>query len=100
MKYRKKPVVIEAMRFTGFNAQEVIEWAKKCAPNLTEPVFHWRKDPDTEGEYALQIHTLEGEMLAVSGDMIICGVNGEFYPCKPDIFAKTYEPETATPTVS
>jgi hypothetical protein len=57
----------------------------------------YRKRPvevDVEGpiQQPETIHTLEGDMLATAGDYIITGVNGERYPCKPDIFAKTYEP--------
>lgn len=92
MKYRKKPVVIEAMKWTGYNGNDVIQWAKKASPNLKTPVFRFVQDAENENLYALYIMTLEGEMLADVGDMIICGVNGEFYPCKPDIFEKTYEP--------
>ena len=92
MKYRKKPVVVEAIQFTGYNGLEVIDWIKACAPDIKEPIFHWNKDADDENLYTLTIHTLEGDMLASAGDFIICGVHGEFYPCKPDIFDKTYEP--------
>lgn len=63
-RYRKLPVVIEAFRLDG----------------------RWRGGPDIA-----KIKTLEGEMTASKGDWIIRGVNGEIYPCKPDIFAKTYE---------
>jgi len=77
MKYRKKPVVIEAVQFTGDN-------------HFTLGAFCGRKArPDGDN---LLIDTLEGEMTARPGDWIIQGVHGEFYPCKPDIFAATYEP--------
>jgi len=80
MKYRKKPVVIEAMQFTVDEKDRVFNWIT-CS---TAPVFI--------DEYpAIKIQTLEGVMTAVLGDWIIKGVNGEFYPCKPDIFEKTYE---------
>lgn len=79
VKYRKKPVVIEAMRLTERNAIEVSAWcdgeAKFMRPAMPS-VF---------------IRTLEGTMRADVGDYIIRGVQGEFYPCKPDIFHATYE---------
>jgi hypothetical protein len=78
MKYRKKPVVIEAVQWTGDNANEVAWFAEGKA---ILGVFHDGFD----------IHTLEGVMRANVGDYIIKGVNGEFYPCKPGIFEKTYE---------
>lgn len=76
MKFRKKPVVIEAMRWTGNNSDELVAWS----PSVRLNAFG-----------ALEIPTLEGMMEASKGDWIIRGVNGEFYPCKPDIFEKTYE---------
>lgn len=76
-KYRKKPVVIEAVQFTGNNVDEILEFAKDSFNN-----------PSTS---EIVIPTLEGNMIASIGDYIIKGVNGEFYPCKPDIFDKTYE---------
>ena len=76
MKYRKKPVVIEAMEWTGDNDREIREF-------IGEDAFL------KEGN--LFIKTLEGEMRAALGDFIIKGVSGEFYPCKPDIFEATYE---------
>jgi hypothetical protein len=83
VKYRKKPVVIEAMQFTQENKDRVYSWASSIQMNI-EPVFR-------DGKPALLIPTLEGEMIASLGNYIIKGVQGEFYPCKPDIFAKTYE---------
>lgn len=81
-KYRKKPVVIEAMLLTEETVDEVIAFIGKEVPEKEYP-----------GELAgLVIETLEGEMTARIGDYIIKGVNGEFYPCKPDIFEKTYDP--------
>lgn len=77
MKYRKRPVVIEAVQFTGMNHVDVVSF-------LGEQPF----EPSIEG---ITIKTLEGDMLAVAGDWIIRGVKGEFYPCKPDIFEATYE---------
>ena len=79
-KFRKKPVVIEAMKFTGKNADEIRAW------------IGGKFDHGDTITNVITIHTLEGDMVAQRGDWIIKGVSGEFYPCKPDIFAKTYEP--------
>lgn len=88
MKYRKLPVVIEAVEFLGFNNPNFLP------ENLVE-LFGIKTDasypPTSNKNGKLCIHTLEGDMTADIGDYIIKGVNGEFYPCKPDIFNKTYE---------
>ena len=86
MVYRKKPVVIEAFRL-GIDYIPV--WfMDKIITN--EIILHDR--PDTNlGICNVDINTLEGVMHANYGDYIIQGVNGEIYPCKPDIFEKTYE---------
>jgi len=78
-KFRKKPVIIEAMQFTGRNDKECLEFC----PIARDPID---RKPN------LIIPTLEGEHLCSVGDFIIKGVKGEFYPCKPDIFEATYEP--------
>ena len=83
MKYRKKPVVVEAVRWTGDNWAEI----KAFCPETEFP--KWRVKGET---YELYIHTLEGDHRVNTGDYIIRGVSGEYYPCKPDIFEKTYEP--------
>ena len=79
-KYRKKPVVIEAVQFLdGDYGNMVAIGDLGLKPKiLIKPL-------------RLEIDTLEGKMIANQGDYIIKGVNGEFYPCKPDIFRKTYE---------
>ena len=82
--YRKKPVVVEAVQWTGENRAEMCEFID---PEVFEII----------PRVGLVIHTLEGDHHASLGDYIIKGVNGEFYPCKPDIFAKTYESATLTP---
>jgi hypothetical protein len=86
--FRKKPVVIEAVQFTGKNGRQIQEWSSEAVIEspVLEPV-----GANPTGEY-LQIKTLEGTMTAIVGDWIIRGVKGEFYPCKPDIFEATYEP--------
>lgn len=83
MKYRKKPVEIEAIQFNGYNWAECYQFMSD-KPLLFPQVFEKREK--------IEINTLEGTMTASIGDWIIKGVNGEFYPCKPDIFEKTYEP--------
>lgn len=86
-KYRKKPVVIEAKQWDGTvdSAMEIIAWA-----SLRKGRIHYRKE--TDDYYAhLIVHTLEGDMQCRENDYIIKGVQGEFYPCKPDIFQATYD---------
>lgn len=83
-KYRKKPVEIEARQFTGFEQETGSGWD-----------LIWWIDPNGKLAWGyngdLLIQTLEGVMTATRGDYIIKGVQGEFYPCKPDIFLQTYE---------
>ena len=74
-KFRKKPIVIEAIKWYGNNENELFTLGTD-----------WRIDRGV-----LYISTLEGNMKADIGDYIIKGVNGELYPCKPDIFEKTYD---------
>ena len=87
MFYRKVPVVIEAIQFTGANGWVLKQWSDGAV--YASPVLEPTEDNPT-GEY-VQIKTLEGVMTGRVGDYIIKGVNGEFYPCKPDIFNKTYQ---------
>lgn len=77
MKYRKKPVVIDAIQWTGSNFKEVCDFISSRAMHVDNG--------------SLIIETLEGDMKASFGDYIIRGVKGEYYPCKPDIFEDTYE---------
>jgi hypothetical protein len=79
LKYVKKPVVIEAVIWTGDNVTEVLSFCNDC--------FSYEK----HGENHLDISTLEGTMSASVGDYIIKGIKGEFYACKPDIFLMTYD---------
>lgn len=95
MKFRKKPVVIEAWQFNGEDAMKWPPWLHSYeAPNGA--VCFWEELPISKARQ-LTIPTLEGAMLASVGDWIIRGVKGEVYPCKPDIFEMTYEPEKAPP---
>jgi len=88
MKFRKKPVVIDAVQFTTNNEvgspqmDGIVNWINQGR----DKVGAWHNGTD------IHIVTLEGEMVAQCGDWIIRGVKGEFYPCKPDIFAQIYEP--------
>lgn len=77
MRYRKKPVEILAVQWKGDNLHEVLEFAGTSAFVRIED--------------ELKIDTLEGIMNVSVGDYVIRGIAGEYYPCKPDIFAKTYE---------
>lgn len=77
--YRKKPVVIEAVQWTGDNLREIKEFME-----VDSVPYNAQKD-------SFLIKTLEGNHEASKGDWIIKGVKGEFYPCKPDIFELTYE---------
>jgi hypothetical protein len=86
MKYRKKPVVIEAMQLEWATWNEMCDFAG--IGKLSDGKPEGRQDGDM---LCLDIPTLEGLMTARSGDWIIKGVQGEFYPCKPDIFEQTYE---------
>jgi hypothetical protein len=89
VRYRKKPVVIDAIQFTGKgDAGGVIDWVG--AWDATAHIFE-------AADGGLTVETLEGSLRASPGDWIIRGVKGEFYPCKPDIFAETYEPASALP---
>lgn len=110
MKYRKKPVVVEAFLWTGENVQQFAAWAAECdfshkkAAGIAKPTVELPLTIETSTVVLdpvsntmrtvggwVDIKTLEGVMRANPGDWIICGVNGEFYPCKADIFAKTYD---------
>jgi hypothetical protein len=85
--FRKKPVVIEAFLWTGGPDQtEDPDWAVE-AIKRGDIFFAQAGTPQVQ----MRIKTLEGIMLANQGDYIIRGVKGEIYPCKPDIFAATYE---------
>ena len=90
-KFRKKPVEIEARVLTDTNAAEIFEWIMASGGKAV-----LRGGPGGGSiEATVIIKTLEGNHLASVGDMVIQGVQGEFYPCKPDIFAETYEPVEA-----
>ncbi len=79
-KYRKRPVVIEAVHVTPGNDEAILAFMQE-----TNCPF------EMVGDHEMVIHTLEGDMHLSRNDYLIQGVTGEFYPCKPDIFEKTYE---------
>lgn len=99
MKYRKKPVVIEARQLVGTPSEihDVYLWVEANTQggydtnDDGEPIPESGVSIDARTGFMV-IATLEGEMQAKPGDYIIRGVQGEFYPCKPDIFEQTYEP--------
>lgn len=78
MKFRTKPCEIEAKKWTGRNVAEIMRFVKNESAIITNGV--------------LIIKTLEGDMVASTGDYIIRGLRGEYYPCKPDVFHAKYEP--------
>ena len=78
MKYRKKPIVIEAMKYDGYNYPSVQDW-------ITGEAHVWPAWIHDYGPFQI------GEMTVSVGDYVIKGINGEFYPCKPDVFLRTYE---------
>ena len=81
-RYRKKPVVIDAIQFTGANHAEVAKFMG---------IINY--DRNSRG---IPIATLEGELVAGPGDWLIRGIKGEYYPCRSDIFEATYEPAEPT----
>ena len=83
-KYIKKPLVIEAVQWMGHNSDEVLEFT-----NITN--FGALPTEVRFDGVVLQVNTLEGIMAATPGDYIIRGIEGEYYPCKPEIFEKTYD---------
>jgi len=92
-KFRKKPVVVEAHQHKADDTKATAEWIEKVSGKSWCEVLLF----DVQGRAVIK--TLEGTMIGDDGDYIIRGVNGEFYPCKPDIFEKTYEPVADESTV-
>lgn len=87
-KYRKRPVEVEAFQIL-MGTMGKRDYPKWFADAIASGVVYQKPNPDYQVECT--IRTLEGDMNADLGDYIIKGVNGELYPCKPDIFDKTYE---------
>ena len=94
-RYRKKPVVIEALQLRWDTWSDMCDFAPVgeggCRGVYVDDDGGWSNHGGSSDRIGLLIPTLEGEMLATEGDYIIKGVQGEFYPCKPDIFEQTYE---------
>lgn len=89
MKYRKKPIVVEAVQWNGLNLEEIKEFVgDSLIYNINDAAWEVGKGAPA---VHIEIKTLEGTMIAQAGDYIVQGVNGEIYPCKADIFEKTYE---------
>ena len=86
-KYRKKPVIIEAFQYGIDNRPDWFD--DKVTSN--DIITHIGNDRKETQDYYCEINTLEGIMTGQLGDFIIQGVSGEIYPCKPDIFEKTYK---------
>lgn len=84
-KYRKKPVVIEAVKLTRKYADVVVSWIGDAN------IYSFNLGEFSEDSCYIEIKTLKGIMTADEGDYIIKGVEGEFRPCKPDIFEATYD---------
>ena len=96
MKFRKKPVVIEAFKYDGdlinsSGEDYVPDWAEEAHK---KGILFFDDGGRDENPMELYVKTLEGNMLVSIGDYVIKGVAGELYPCKPDIFEKTYEAVT------
>ena len=89
-KFKKKPVIIEAIQYNNLNREEIETFVgKKLSQELeTETAYLAGKGSP---KFSIIIETLEGNMKAMPNDWIIKGLKGEFYPCKPDIFEMTYE---------
>lgn len=90
--FQKKPIQVQAMQFDGTlqNATEILNWInddRASFENIPVSASRYNREYDQR----LLIPTLEGRMMASPGDWIIRGIQGEFYPCKPDIFADSYE---------
>lgn len=85
-KYRKRPVVVEDIQWTGENYRDIWEFAGK-------KIVHYFQEAEV-----LMVRTLEGDMFVSRGDYIVKGIRGEFYPCKPDVFQETYEDAEETST--
>ena len=89
MKYRKKPIVIEAVQWNGLNLEEIKKFVgDSLIYNISDAAWEVGKGAPA---VHIEIKTLEGTMIAKAGDYIIRGVNGEIYPCAAKIFEKTYE---------
>ena len=91
MKYKKKPVVIEAIQWNGQNAKQILEFMGQkvdLSSQIAQDSFY---DYELSLQNGWKITTLEGGHIASINDFIIKDIKGKFYPCKPDIFSLTYD---------
>lgn len=97
-RYRKLPVEIDAIQWDGTatGATSIIDWILDSGSTANYVCSNPDRCSENDGDtpHSISIRTLEGDMRAELGDWIIKGVQGEFYPCKPDIFAATHEAVT------
>lgn len=98
MKYRKKPTIIDAVQWDGNNQREMFEFLGGSEVEFMKAQGKNFYISHSRIEGGLVIITLEGDMNASIGDWIIKGIQGEYYPCKPDIFKETYEEVMVTTT--
>lgn len=98
MKYRKRPVIVDAVQLRWDTWNEICHFIPipemaygVLVHDRTNEYINEHKSHADYNRIGMIIKTLEGDMLAIENDYIVKGVNGEFYPCKPDIFYKTYE---------
>lgn len=85
-KYRKNPLTIEASKLTRESYSDIVKWIG----DSVEAVSKWANESMLDFDHSIVIKTLEGSMCAYIGDYVIRGIAGEFYPCKSDIFEKSY----------
>lgn len=88
-KFKKNPIEIEALQWTGDNLKEIIDFT---GLHQSAEKWTWEQYEAFVAAQGLKIFTLEGAMMASVGDWIIKGIKGELYPCKPDVFEITYSP--------
>ena len=93
--YRKKPVVVNAIQFTGETIDECIVF---CRQNNKGSQNRWRYETHDGTITGITLYTLEGDMKVIFGDWIICGTKGELYPCRPHVFEDVYEPVVTNDT--
>lgn len=98
--FRKRPVEIRAIQWDGTNLFDVVSFMSGPPELKGIGQDKWEQYTDLVRLSGLKIKTLEGEMSASVGDWVIRGIKGEFYPCKPDIFAETYESAEVQPAMA
>jgi len=92
MKFRKKPVIIDAVQFTDEHVAAYVFDKTPLPDGVAMGSASYHTERRQVNSFTAHIETLEGRMRVIVGDWIIKGVKGEYYPCKPDIFEATYEP--------